>query len=609
MPHLSPIAQLIAIPIVHHYGHAWFVFISHTLRGKERRATYVHMNIHTRTPVCERRKRRDGETQTQALSSQHCQQTPIARSRQLSTWSTSACIFDQYQKARLLFVQSIADLASKSSNVDCLEAAGVIDLLRPLLVDTIPSIQHLAAIAIGKLANHNPRLAHAIIRKDVLSHLLQHIDKQNKFYKKAALFILRAIAKHSPELALIVVHNDGLQTIVKCLEDFDPGIKEAAAWALGYIARHNKNLAQAAVDANAIPLLVLCLQEPELYIKQIGASAISDISKHSIELAQTVVDAGAIFFLAKTLQANLDAKAKRQVLLALSSIAKHSADLAEAVIEAEIFQDILAHIAHPDENVSKVAAILTREICKHTFELAQLVVNSGGIAALIELIGISKSATRLPAIMTLGYIAGHSDQLAVAIIRSEGIAQLAIVLQEETDDHILAVTVWAIGQIGKYTPEHAKAVAIANLLSKLLELYNDPISSEDLKAKCYIALKQILQKCTYIEALESLLNDVPPIILKYVLEQFSKILPNDTRARKLFVTSGALRKIQEIQAEPGTTLLEYITIINCCFPEEIVRYYSPGYPDSLLEAVEQYQPKHLFVFHHKSSSENIEASL
>jgi len=73
-----------------------------------------------------------------------------------------------------------------------------------------------------------------------------------KFYKKAALFVLRAIAKHSPELALIVVHNDGLQTIVKCLEDFDPGIKEAAAWALGYIARHNKNLAQAAVDASKI---------------------------------------------------------------------------------------------------------------------------------------------------------------------------------------------------------------------------------------------------------------------------------------------------------------------------------------------------------------------
>jgi len=44
--------------------------------------------------------------------------------------------------------------------------------------------------------------------------------------------------------------------------------------------------------------------------------------------------------------------------------------------------------------------------------------------------------------------------------------------------------------------------------------------------------------------------------------------------------------------------------ITYCF-----RYYSPGYPDSLLEAVEQYQPKCLFVFDHKSSSENMEANL
>lgn len=323
--------------------------------------------------------------------------------------------------------------------------------------------------------------------------------------------MLRAIAKHSPELALIVVDNNGLETIIECLEDFDPEVKEAAAWALGYIARHNKSLAQTAVDA-----------EPELYIKQIGASAISDISKHSVELAQAVVDTGAIVFLAKTLT-NPDAKAKRQALLALSSIAKHSVELAEAVIEAEIFPDILVHMAHPDENVARVAAILTREICKHTLELAQLTANIGGIAALIELISNSKSTTRLPAIMALGYIAGHSDQLAVAVIGSKGIVQLAIVLQEETEDHVLAVTVWAIGQIGKHTSEHAKAVATANILSKLLQLYNDPKSSDDLRAKCNIALKQVLQKCMYIEALEPLLHDVPLNILKYVLGQFSKV--------------------------------------------------------------------------------------
>ncbi|XP_032673004.1 sperm-associated antigen 6-like isoform X2 [Odontomachus brunneus] len=478
-------------------------------------------------------------------------------------------VFDQYQKARLLFVQSVTDFSSKSSNIDCLEAADVISLLCPLLADIVPSIQHMAAIALGKLANHNMKLAQAILKRNILSQLLKNIDKQNKFYKKAALFVLRAIARHSSELALTVAHNNGLQTIIECLEDFDPGVKEAAAWALGYIAKHNENLAQLVVDAGAVSLLVLCLQEPELYIKQISASAINDISKHNTELAQVVVDASAIPILIKMLN-NPDAKAKRQALLALSSIAKHSTDLAETVVETEILPNVLMHMAHPDENVGRIAAILTREICKHTLELAQLIVNFGGIAALIELINTSQSTARLPAIMALGYIASHSDQLAVAIIESKGIVHLAAVLQECTEDHILTVTVWTIGQIGKHTPEHAKTVAVTNILSQLLKLCSNPRSSEDLKTKCNTTLKQIMQKCMYVEALELMLHNVPPNILKYVLGQFSKILPNDAQARRLFVTSGSLKKVQEIQAEPGTILSEYITIINCCFPEEII---------------------------------------
>lgn len=69
-----------------------------------------------------------------------------------------------------------------------------------------------------------------------------------------------------------------------------------------------------------------------------------------------------------------------------------------------------------------------------------------------------------------------------------------------------------------------------------------------------------------------------------------QILPRDPRARRLFVTTGALRRVQELEAEPGSTMMEYITLINSCFPDEIVRYYTPGYPDTLLERVEQFVP-------------------
>ena len=48
-------------------------------------------------------------------------------------------IFDRYQKERVLFVQSVADLATRPQNVEALMNAGVMALLRPLLLDNVPS--------------------------------------------------------------------------------------------------------------------------------------------------------------------------------------------------------------------------------------------------------------------------------------------------------------------------------------------------------------------------------------------------------------------------------------------------------------------------------------
>jgi hypothetical protein len=47
-------------------------------------------------------------------------------------------VFETYQKARLTFVQTIADLSSRPQNVSALQDAGVMSLLRPLLLDTGP---------------------------------------------------------------------------------------------------------------------------------------------------------------------------------------------------------------------------------------------------------------------------------------------------------------------------------------------------------------------------------------------------------------------------------------------------------------------------------------
>ncbi|KAJ3386132.1 Sperm-associated antigen 6 [Entophlyctis sp. JEL0112] len=475
------------------------------------------------------------------------------------------------------------------------------------------------------------QLAEDFVDSDILPQLVYSLAEQNRFYKKAAAFVLRAVAKHSPDLAQSVVDSGALTALVTCLEEFDPGVKESAAWALGYIARHNGDLAQAVVDAGAIPLLVLCLQEPELSLKRIAASALSDVSKHSPELAQSVVDANSIPFISPLL-ANSDAKLRRQVCSALSQIAKHSVDLAETVVDGEIFPNVLNCLKDIDPYVRKNSATLICEIAKHTPELAQLIVNSGGIAAVVDYVGESRGNARLPGIMTLGYIAAFSETLALAIILAKGVSPLGQALVAETEEHIKAACAWSLGQIGRHSPDHAKTLADNAILPKLLKvLTSSPAQSQspnaandedentaaaagsstaaaagsDLKTKTKRALKCILEKTLHLDALEPLLQPGTPFnILKYVVAQFAKILPNDVAARRAFVTSGGLQRVQEIAAGiaagsgnnagilNGTKLGEHIRQINECYPEEIVRYYSPGYSATLLDKIDEYSRIH-----------------
>lgn len=497
-------------------------------------------------------------------------------------------VFENYQAARTTFVQTVAELASRPQNIESLQNAGVMGLLRPLLLDTVPSIQQSSALALGRLANYSEALAEAVVMNEVLPQLVYSLAEQNRFYKKTAAFVLYAVAKHSKELAHSVIEAGALDALVGCLSEFEPSVKESAGWALGYIAMHTPEHAQAVVDAGAVPQLVLCLQEPELKVKRIAASTLSEICKHSPELAQIVVDAGSVPYLAPMI-AHPDGKLKRQVCSCLSQIAKHSVDLAEVVVEAGVFPKIFQCLKDPDAIVRRNSATCIREIAKHTPELAQLIVNSGGHGAVIEYITSAKGASRLPGIMTLGYIAAFSETLALAVIVHQGVMPLKDALINEDEDHIKAAAAWSLGQIGRHTPDHAKALAQLDCFSRLIEIYKDPASSADLKTKCQRALKSVLQKCTHLASLEPLLHNCPDKIIKYVVHQFAKVLPNQPQARKSFVQSRGLEKVQELITDDKTSKLqEYITTINSCYPAEIVQYYSPNYSETLLAKLDSF---------------------
>ena len=179
-------------------------------------------------------------------------------------------------------------------------------------------------------------------------------------------------------------------------------------------------------------------------------------------------------------------------------------------------------------------------------QLSQLVVNAGGLGVLVDYVSEIKGTNRLPGIMTLGYIAAFSESLAQSVIVNGGVIPLSQALDTEREDHLRAAAAWSLGQIGRHSSEHSKAVTDASVLPMLLQAYLDPQSGEDLKRKSKRALKSIVQKCLHPPALLPLLSVAPLNILEHVVGQFAKILPGDRAARRDFVSEGGLETIERI---------------------------------------------------------------
>jgi len=87
--------------------------------------------------------------------------------------------FQTYEKSRLVFAQTIADLAARDANIPILQTAGVIALLKPLLADTSPGTKQAAAVAIGRIANDNPELGALVVEAGILRQLVTDLAEQN----------------------------------------------------------------------------------------------------------------------------------------------------------------------------------------------------------------------------------------------------------------------------------------------------------------------------------------------------------------------------------------------------------------------------------------------
>lgn len=478
--------------------------------------------------------------------------------------------FDEYQKARVTFVQKIADLAHRPQNIVALHASGVMPLLRPLLLDSVQVIQQTAALAIGRLANFSKEIAESVIQNDIITQLIYSLSNQNKYYKKAACYVLRAVAKHTEQLAEDVVKCGALDPLIQNLSDFDIGVKETAAWALGYIAKHSSNLAEQIVLAKGISPLINCLKDTDISLNRAAASTLINICKHSEELASSIPEEELTTI--SNFLTNKDVQIKRSVCLLLAYIAKHSNPLAKSVWDSigrqagDIKGDkriLLACLLDSDLSIKQNAAICISEIVNKGNSFSEELANEGGIYLLKLFVSNTKNEeAKLPGLVALGNIASYNEKLAECIIRNNLIEELKEILLTSNEQSLLSLTCFVLGEIGKHTHRHAEEILNKDILKYVLDLYNNSINI-DMKKKSYNALKAVIENCDNMSYLQPLLKDIKyddEKIFQILTKRMYKLLNSGKGAnnKKDFISSkeDGLRKLLELKMHRKANLSE-----------------------------------------------------
>lgn len=163
--------------------------------------------------------------------------------------------FEDFQRSRVEFVRCVADLTLDSRNMKPLFNGGVVELLKPLLVDHVPSVQIASALALGRIASHSTEMAEHTAKGPTLHTLVHIMPDMDSYFKRAACYLLRSVAKSSPKLARAVVDAGAVESFVSMLEVLDSNVREAAIWGLDYIARHNAGKCSGSVSLEVKTLI------------------------------------------------------------------------------------------------------------------------------------------------------------------------------------------------------------------------------------------------------------------------------------------------------------------------------------------------------------------
>ena len=118
----------------------------------------------------------------------------------------------------------------------------------------------------------------------------------------------------------------------------------------------------------------------------------------------------------------------------------------------------------------------------------------------------------------------------------------------ETGD-VAAAAAWALGCIARHGTPTASVLAKNGAIGALLRCYAGVQADRHLtlREKAKASLKSLIRKCGGLETIDALVSaETPGPILRHVLSEFAERLGKDVAAKRAFVTSGGLMRLQGV---------------------------------------------------------------
>lgn len=251
------------------------------------------------------------------------------------------------------------------------------------------------------------------------------------------------------------------------------------------------------------------------------------------------------------------ARARATAFAAAAEMARHADALALAVRDAGVLREALVGCcersdAFPVEAAAtrEAATALLRALASKTPELATSLIEAGAAASLTDSLAVEKGGKRAAlAAQTLGFLADYKPSTALSVCGVDGGRALVRCLESAETGDVAAAAAWALGCIARHGSPTASVLAKNGAIGALLRCYAGVQADRHLtlREKAKASLKSLIRKCGGLETIDALVSaETPGPILRHVLSEFAERLGKDVAAKRAFVTSGGLMRLQGV---------------------------------------------------------------